>query len=134
MTNAADALSTTEAVAMSDYDPLGTPTSGAASPVPGDPGTAPRPTRAELRRAREAGVPVAAAAAPAAAPQGGRAASRNAQQQRAGRQRPRSVLTAWWLVPLLVLIAAAVYLGVKSATPSGVQTPGIVVSTAPASP
>jgi hypothetical protein len=33
-----------------------------------------------------------------------------------------------------VLIAVAVYLGVKSANPSGVKVPGVVVSSAPASP
>lgn len=121
---------------MSGTDPTGTPAYGAPSPGPGDASSAPRPTRAELRRAREAGAPVEAVATSTASDvsRDGRAQQRRSGEQR-GRGAPRrSVLTAWWFVPLLVLVALAAYLGVKSATPSGVQTPGVVVSSGTAAP
>lgn len=118
---------------MSDICPTENPAVESALPPAIAPGAEPRPTRSELRRAREAGEQAPVAAAPSA-PRGGRAQQRAATPGRASSAGRRSVLTSWWFLPLLVLIAVAVYLGVKSATPSGVKAPGVVVSSAPASP
>ncbi len=118
---------------MSDIHPTENPSVASALPPAVAPDAAPRPTRSELRRAREAGDQGPVAASPSA-PRGGRAQQRAATTGRASGAGRRSVLTSWWFVPLLVLIAVSVYLGVKSATPSGVKVPGVVVSSAPASP
>lgn len=114
------------------------------------PGTDARPTRAELRRQREAAesgatadvtlataappappvvaTTVPAAAAAAAAPSG-RAALR--EQQQAATQQDNvlvNLLKAWWLYPLLALIALCVFLGWRS-TQTPQVPPGVQVST-----
>lgn len=127
----------------------------AEASLSGGPEASSRPTRAELRRQREAGVvPSPAASPPAGAPPvaapiapiatapshaaptdaavvavapAGRAALR---EQRTPQQDNVLVnlLKAWWLYPLLALIALCVFLGWRS-TQTPQVPPGVQVST-----
>lgn len=92
------------------------------------PGTDARPTRAELRRQREAAESGATAADETLATTG-RAALR--EQQQAATQQDNvlvNLLKAWWLYPLLALIALCVFLGWRS-TQTPQVPPGVQVST-----
>ena len=100
-----------------------------------------RPGRAELRRQRETGAveprPAAApsVAAPTAAPASRAEARRLAEESRRRSRRRRALWKAWWLYPLLLLLAGCVYLGVRSAStpvPDGPQW--VVTSNAPDGP
>ena len=106
-------------------------------PVLPDPPELARPTRAELRREREARVhplPAASAVAPVG---DSRTASRQ-EQRRLDQQRERQLrsarglrglLTTWWVYPLAAMIAVCLFLGLRSAsTPLPSDTP-IVVTT-----
>jgi hypothetical protein len=90
-----------------------------------------RPTRAELRRAREAGsMAEPATAAPTAVP--GRAALRALHEERTRRPNPvRVLLTAWWFYPLLLVLVVALVLGWKSAAAPRPSDRPVVVETVP---
>ena len=130
-------------------DTEGSPLLAMSDPLPGT-----QPSRAELRRQREAAEEAVAfsassQAAPAspelpltraerrlaeestapapAAP--GRAQLRLRQQQEAKRQGPlRTLVTAWWVYPMVALVALFAYLGVRSAQPPS-SPPGVEVTT-----
>lgn len=90
---------------------------------------APRPTRAELRRQREApSQPVPPPAVPVTAAVG-RAGRREQLAAANRRDNPVvSLLKAWWFYPLLALIALCVVLGWRS-TQTPQVPPGVQVST-----
>jgi hypothetical protein len=93
---------------------------------------APRPTRAELRRAREA----ADQAQPTSGgtPRGGRAEARAAQQRARSARRSGGLLTRWWFWVLLIALAGTAYLGIQSASTPPVKAPPIVIHTPSADP
>ena len=130
-------------------DTEGSPLLAMSDPLPGT-----QPSRAELRRQREAAEEAAALAdasnaAPAppmlpttraqrrqaeesaaqasAAPS--RAQLRELQQQEAKRHGPlRTLMTAWWVYPIIALVVLFVYLGVRSSQPPSAP-PGVEITT-----
>ena len=89
--------------------------------VPPAPTSSAPATRAERRLAAEAGAATAARES--------RAQVRAKQRQEAKRRGPlRTLLTAWWVYPLIALVALFVYLGVRSAQPPSTP-PGVEVTT-----
>ena len=131
-------------------------TEGSPDLAMSDPMQGSRPSRAELRRRRELAeeaTPVAASpatvspasvsSAPATRAQRrlaaeawaatdeppSRAQLREKQQKDAKKRGPlRTLLTAWWVYPLVALVALFVYLGVRSAQPPSTP-PGVEVTT-----
>jgi hypothetical protein len=109
-----------------------------------------RPTRAELRRAREAAlhgaaVPssnappgVVAVAGPAVAAPLGRAElrrQRDREPSSGSRSARRGSLAAtWWIWPLVAVAVVLVVLGVRNAAPSDLTTPPVVVTSGSPSP
>ena len=89
----------------------------------------PRPTRAELRRAREAALE--AQPTSGGTPRGGRAAARAAQQRA---RRSGGLLTRWWFWVLLVALAGTAYLGIQSESTPPTKAPPIVIHTPSADP
>jgi hypothetical protein len=106
---------------------------------------APRPTRAELRRAAEAaatGKPAPAAPpapSPAVTPAQAAAATSRTEQRRIAEEQAKRARTsralwkAWWLYPLVALIGVAIWFGVQSAGKTPPDQP-TVVTTVPAGP
>jgi len=91
--------------------------------------TAERPSRADLRRAREDGA--TASESPGSA--SSRAQLRAVREARDKRPNPLVVLlTAWWFYPLLLLLVVVVVLGWKSATTPKPSDRPVVVETVPA--
>jgi hypothetical protein len=101
-----------------------TATEGSPDLAMSDPMQGSRLSRAELRRQREVAEAGAATAAPPT-----RAQLREKQQKDAKKRGPlRTLLTAWWVYPLVALVALFVYLGVRSAQPPSTP-PGVEVTT-----
>jgi len=102
-----------------------------------------RPTRSELRRAREAEHASAAGLSGAVAhpPSTGGMASRlelrrarQAEERRLRSQRGvKGLLKAWWFYPLVAIVLVCCYLGIQSALAPRTIEPPIVVTT-PTSP
>jgi len=128
-------------------------TEGSSDLAMSDPVQDSRPSRAELRRQREVAVEAAALAASrataptafaapapatraerrlaaeATAAPASRAQLRAKQQKETKKRGPlRTLLTAWWVYPLIALVALFVYLGVRSAQPPSTP-PGVEVTT-----
>jgi hypothetical protein len=101
----------------------------------------PQPTRAELRRAREAaaaqsvavpGTPARGRAAPAGSATSTGSASRADRRRAVTRDdgflaAMRSLLTAWWFYPLIAAIALCVFLAIRS-TQTPLAPPGVQVT------
>jgi Flp pilus assembly protein TadB len=100
--------------AMTETAGDGSPGSGGAA------GGAPRPGRAELRRAAEAQAAVSQNASAS------RLERRRQAELQSKQQKTRGALwRAWWLYPLVALIGVCVYLGFQSVGDAPAPTPQV---------